>query len=366
MMRTATLVASVTLAGAWATPFAHTAEPVATVITASRLLDVKSGTYRTGQAIVIEGERITAVGALADLRHRAPTVIDLGAVTLMPGLIDCHSHLLSAMAGRLGAGEAIVLTVTGLGKSSRALLGAAMAREVLEAGFTTVRNVGHSGVDGDAALRGAIAAGWVPGPRMFAATRKITPIGGQAVEVRSEHGDSLIAQEFLPISGAVEARRAVREAQRDGADVIKVVVDDGTRALGADELQAIAEESHRAGMKVAAHATTVNGIQAAIDGGVDSIEHGDAATDAMLDAMKRKGIFLVLTRRTLEGIRDILLGAGGRRPAPSQQAAIDRQLTAYVAASRAFVERVVKSGVRVAFGSDMWDRYPARRAARQR
>lgn len=125
-----------------------------TLIRAGRLLDVKAGVYREDQGVLVENERIKEVGAFKELQARAPqdaVLLDLSRMTVLPGLIDCHSHLLDAMEARWEAGEAIILTLTRLGAAKRALLGAAMARETLGAGITTVRNVGHSGVNGDEA-----------------------------------------------------------------------------------------------------------------------------------------------------------------------------------------------------------------------
>ena len=205
-----------------------------TLIKAGRVLDVKAGIYLPNQAVLVAGDRIKDVGAFDAVKARAPqdaVIIDLGQATLLPGLIDCHGHLLCSMEGRwFPAGEAIVTAVTRLGPVKRALIGAANARDMLEAGFTAVRNVGHSGVNGDAALRDAIDEGLIPGPRIQAACRKLTPIGGQAVELRSGNSAAIIAEEFLTIGSVEEARRAVRQALADGADVIKVVVDDNNRS----------------------------------------------------------------------------------------------------------------------------------------
>jgi len=332
-----------------------------TLVRAGRLLDVRAGVYRDDQGVLLESDRIKEVGAFRDVQSRAPqdaVVLDLSRMTVLPGLIDCHSHLLDAMEGRWRAGEAIILTITQLGPARRALLGAAMARETLEAGITTVRNVGHSGVNGDAALRDAINAGWVPGPRVLAATRKLTPPGGQAVAIQSEGADAIIAQEFLTISGAEEARRAVREALAAGADVIKVVADDGTRILNADEMRAIVDEAHRVNIKVAVHATTRTGIRAAIEAGVDSIEHGDEATDDDFRAMHDKGIFLVPTLRTAETFRDIYLKAFPFTP--EELAGFEKAVKEFVDAGVSKVQRAAKAGVKIAAGSDMWQRYPGR------
>lgn len=332
-----------------------------TLIRAGRLLDVKAGVYRDDQGVLVENERIKEVGAFKELQVRAPkdaVLLDFSRMTVLPGLIDCHSHLLDAMEGRWEAGEAIILTLTRLGLAKRALLGAAMARETLEAGITTVRNVGHSGVNGDAALRDAVNAGWVPGPRILAATRKITPPGGQAVAIQSEGADALIAQEFLPISGPEEARRAVREALSAGADVIKVVVDDRKRILSSEEMKAIVDEAHRVGVKVAAHATSATGIKAAIDGGVDSIEHADEASDEQFKAMRDKGIFLVPTLWSAEILRDIYLKS--LVFTPEEQAGFEAAVKQWVERSNKKLQRALQAGVKIAAGSDMWMKYPGK------
>ena len=332
-----------------------------TLVRAGRLLDARAGVYLEDQGVLIEGERVKAVGAFKDVRSRArqdAALIDLSRMTVLPGLIDCHSHLLDAMEGRWRAGEAIILTITQLGPSRRALLGAAMAREMLEAGFTTVRNLGHSGVNGDAALRDAINAGWVVGPRILAATRKLTPPGGQAVAIQSEGAEAIIAQEFLTISGPEEARRAVREALAAGADVIKVVADDGARILNAAEMKAVVDEARRVKVKVAVHATTSDGVKAAIEAGVDSIEHGDEATDDDFRAMHDKGIFLAPTLRTAETFRDLYL-----KPfsfTPEEQAGFEQAVKEIIDAGVNKTQRAAKAGVKIAAGSDMWQRYPGK------
>lgn len=332
-----------------------------TLVRAGRLLDARAGVYLEDQGVLIEGERVKAVGAFKDVQSRArqdAALIDLSRMTVLPGLIDCHSHLLDAMEGRWRAGEAIILTITQLGPSRRALLGAAMAREMLEAGFTTVRNLGHSGVNGDAALRDAINAGWVVGPRILAATRKLTPPGGQAVAIQSEGAEAIIAQEFLTISGPEEARRAVREALAAGADVIKVVADDGARILNAAEMKAVVDEARRVKVKVAVHATTSDGVKAAIEAGVDSIEHGDEATDDDFRAMHDKGIFLAPTLRTAETFRDLYL-----KPfsfTPEEQAGFEQAVKEIIDAGVNKTQRAAKAGVKIAAGSDMWQRYPGK------
>ncbi|MCA1562137.1 MAG: amidohydrolase family protein [Acidobacteria bacterium] len=153
-----------------------------------------------------------------------------------------------------------------------------------------------------------------------------------------------------------EARRAVREALLAGADVIKVVVDDRKRVLDAAEVKAIVDEAHRVNVRIAAHATSDQAIQVAIQGGVDSVEHGDEATDATFQAMARYGVFLVATHWTAQTLRDIYLPSYRGTPQEAEAAAV----RGYLEKSRASLQRALKSGVRIVAGSDMWMRYPGK------
>ncbi|HSA93909.1 MAG TPA: amidohydrolase family protein [Terriglobales bacterium] len=361
MLRPIAILASVLVAASLAAQQSPSAPQPVTLIKAARILDVKAGTYLARGALLIEGEKIKEVGPLAELEKRTPKdaqVIDLGSATVLPGLIDCHAHLLISTEPTLGPGANIVLAVTELRPAERALVGARNAREALEAGVTSARIVGHSGVDADAALRDAINAGWLPGPRLQAAARKITPPGGQAVSVQAAVSDAVLAQEFLPISGVDEARRAVRQALYDGADLVKVVMDAGKRFMTPEEIKAVVEEAHRSRIKVAAHATTVTGIQAAIDAGVDSIEHGDEATDEQLRAMAAKGIFLVPTLRTEALFRQLY--ESSIVFTPQQRDGFEGFLKRWNEQSRAKMERAGKAGVKIASGTDMWHDFPGK------
>jgi imidazolonepropionase-like amidohydrolase len=322
------------------------------IIKANRVLDVRAGAYRTSQGIWIDAGRIRQVGAFDEVRAAAPkdvAVVDLGRAVALPGLIDCHAHLLDAMDPAGSSTDNLILTLARESPAKRALRGAAMAREILDAGFTTVRNVGHSGIDGDVALRDAIRSGWLPGPRVAAAARKIAPHGGQALPVQSSVIQTLIDQEFLTAVTPADGRRGVLENLRVGADVIKVVADDGSRIIDADTMKAIVDEAHRGGVRVAVHATTLPGIQAAILAGADSIEHGDAASDEQFQAMREKGIVLVPTLWP----REIL-------PVPRAMAMlpdIEAQKDNYVAGERTKLDRARRAGVKIAFGSDNWFSY---------
>jgi imidazolonepropionase-like amidohydrolase len=330
------------------------------LIKAGRLVDVRSGSLLTDQAILIEGERIKEVGAASTIARHAPAdtrVIDLSRATVLPGLIDCHTHLLSIWDGRLDTDEAGILTIAQMSMAARALMGAAMAREDLEAGITTVRDLGLSGMNGDVALRNAINTGWVQGPRILASTRKLTPTGGQ-LNAQSVLSKELVEQEFAVVNGAAEARRAVREATYAGADVIKAVIDAGPRVLTLEEMKAIVDEAHRSKIKVAVHATTELGTRTAVEAGADSIEHATIISDQTLQMMKERGIFLVPTDFTAATIRTIVLTP--RNPSPEELADLEAFLKGYAETVPQRLRRAMKIGVKIAAGSDMLFKFPGK------
>lgn len=332
--------------------------PQPVLIEAGRLLDVRSGTYLEHPGILTEGDRIAEIGDFARVRDHAPKnalAIDLRNATVLPGLIDCHAHLLAAMEFR-HLSEALTIVLSQMSPSTRALLGARNAREDLEAGITTVRIVGHSGINGDAALRDAIHAGWIPGPRILAATRKLAPPGGQDLPLHSTVASQVTDQEFRIIAGTDDARRAVREALHEGADVIKVVIGDKPPRLGIDEVRAIADEAHRSKIKVAVHASTAEAIEIAIQAGVDSIEHGEEASDQQLTQMRDKGIFLDATEWTwaaLFGPYDKIF-----KLTPEDQADFKAYFKSYSEKSLRRLQSAMRLGVKITAGSDMWFQYP--------
>jgi imidazolonepropionase-like amidohydrolase len=340
------------VAAAVATLAVPRAQPAAArpmLIRAGRAVDVRAGAYQADQGIWIEDGRIRQIGGFEAVRASAPgdiAVVNLGRATVLPGLIDCHTHLLAAMDPAGSPADNLILTLAKEAPATRALRGAKMAREMLEAGFTTVRNVGHSGIDGDVALRDAIRSGWLPGPRIVAAARKIAPLGGQALPVQASVAPALVDQEFLPVVAPDDGRRAVVENLRAGADLIKVVADDPPRAIHEETMKAIVDEAHRARIKVAVHATTRSGIEAAIAAGADSIEHADEASDEQFQAMHQKGIVFVPTVWP----RSILPVPRSLAALPNIDALVDR----FIAGERAKLDRARKAGVAIAFGSDNW------------
>jgi imidazolonepropionase-like amidohydrolase len=361
MPRKTTVLMLLTLSSVFACAQTTESQARSILLKADRMLDVRSGKYVANAGVLVENDKIKEAGPLTEVQAHAPKaaqIIDVGTATLLPGLVDCHAHLLTSGTSILPQ-ETILNATAGMSPTARVLLGAHNARDDLEAGFTTVRVVGHSGIDGDVALRDAIARGWLVGPRIQAAARKLAPPGGQALHLNPAIADQIIDQEFLQVGSADEARRAVREDLLYGADLIKVVADADNRFITPEEMKAIVEEAHRAKVKVAVHATTVTGIQAAVDAGVDSIEHGNDITDEQLKTMREKGIFLDITELLFGGRLRAMIEKRQVLPAQLQQG-----LKAYeqMEAKRtpARIARILKSGVKFTTGSDMWFDYPGK------
>lgn len=327
--------------------FAQTPKRVA--VRAARLLDVKSGNYIKNAVVLVEDGRITDVGENLSLPANTET-IDLGSATLLPGLIDAHTHLLQNYDSKIGGDDPnMILTVTQLGTTRRALLGAAMGREMLEAGFTTVRDVGNSGINGDVALRDAIRSSWVVGPRIYASTRALSAAGGQFGQMSAEV-QKLVEQEYVVINNVDEARRAVRQAFYDGADCIKVIVNTGPRVLSLEEMKAIVEEAHRVNKKVAAHAIGDLATRIAAEAGVDSIEHAYTIPDDALKMMAEKKIFLVPTDYTAEF--NLAFYNFSADTSPEEIKSTTEGVNRFVKATQERLARAVTFGVRIAAGSD--------------
>jgi imidazolonepropionase-like amidohydrolase len=344
------------------------AAAVMTLVTSARLLNPRTGQMLAPAGVLIEDDKIKEVGAPAHLQAKLPSgskIIDLGSETLLPGLIDSHTHLLldvvvspEAESTRRYNGDfaPAVLLASIESPSKRVLLGARLAHEDLESGFTTVRNVGHSGIDGDVALRDAIQAGDVSGPRILASGRKLI---GRAAYVRGLNAalaPAILAQDFLEIAGSDGARNAVRTNVSYNVDLIKVSLDENVTVA---ELTAVVEEAHRQHLRVAVHAIEAADIQTAIDAGVDSIEHGNRVSDPQLKQIRDKGIFLDITPTFYDGLwtelrdRTIVMSADSR----AENVASDNRARQNAAAR---VQRVLKSGVKFAAGSDMCWFYPGK------
>ena len=274
-----------------------------TLIRPGKLLDVKKGKTLAGQVIVVEGDRITGVGSAAEIKPSSGDgVIDLPSATVLPGLIDAHTHLTSNP--QFGY-EALAISVP-----RSALIGAHNARITLEAGFTTVRNVGADGYS-DVALRDAINAGDVRGPRML--------VSGPPLGITGGHCDNdLLPYEYHAIGdgvadGVEQVQHKVREVIKYGADLIKVCATGGVLSKGDDpnasqytleELKAIVADAHRLGRKVAAHAHGTQGVIWVSEAGVDSVEHGHLMNDEAIATLKKNRTYLVPTLYLMDWNRE--------------------------------------------------------------
>jgi len=340
---------------------------VQTLVRAGRMLDPRTGQVLSPAAVLIENGKIKEVGSPTQVQAHAPGVktIDLGSSTLLPGLIDSHTHLLldiivppEAEIARHFNGEfapGLLLAVVE-SPTKRVLLGAQLAREDLESGFTTIRNLGHSGIDGDAALRDAINAGRVPGPRILASGRKVIALDSYLQSLNPAVAQAIVEQEFLMIDSPERARQAVLQNVFYNVDLIKVTVGDAISPL---ELTAMVEEAHREHLKVAAHAVDIASIQTAIEAGADSIEHGNKVSDEQLKQMRDKGIFLDLTPTWYGNFfmkitePSIVMSSAFHSSNASSDARVQKQYDE-------LVPRVLKSGVKFAAGSDMCWFYPGK------
>ncbi len=323
------------------------AAPPATrvIVHAGKFLDVRSGKTLSDQAIVIEGDKIVSVGAFAQAsRSAGDRVIDLPGATVLPGLTDAHTHL-------TGNPQDVGYQELGISIPRSALTGAHNARLTLEAGFTTVRNVGAAGYS-DVALRDAINAGDVPGPHMLVSGPPLGITGGHCDEnlLPSEYH---VAAEGVA-DGVESVQHKVRETIKYGADLIKICATGGVLSHGdnpqasqytLEEMKAIVADAHRLGRKVAAHAHGAQGILWASEAGVDSIEHGSYIDDAGIAEMKKNGTYLVPTLY----LADWFLANADRLHVPPEMIAKGREV---MPAARKNIAHAFASGVKVAFGTD--------------
>ena len=274
--------------------------PTRTVIHAGNVLDVRTGKLTPNQTIVVENGKIVSIGAGGN--DASATVIDLSDKTVLPGLIDAHTHL--TMNPSFG------YETLGISVPREALIGAKNAKTTLEAGFTTVRNVGASGY-ADVALRDAINAGDVPGPRMLVSGPPLGITGGHC-------DDDLLPFDFHATAdgvadGVENVQHKTREVIKYGADVIKICATGGVLSKGDDpnaaqftleEMKAIVADAHRLGRKVAAHAHGAQGVIWASEAGVDSVEHGHLMNDEAIATLKKNGTYLVPTLYLIDWQRE--------------------------------------------------------------
>ena len=278
-----------------------------TVLRAARLIDGTGAATVNGAAIVVTGDRIVAVGPAASVAAPAGArVIDLGDVTLLPGFIDAHTHIIGRTLGDPMADLAVVKDYASYG----AIAGVANARNTLMAGFTTIRVLGAANFD-DMALRQAVEDGRVPGPRMENAGHAIGITGGHCDENGFRPGLLKLGPEDGVADGPDQIRSAVRYQVKGGADVIKTCATGGVLsegdAVGAtqytyEEMKALVDEATQLGRKVAAHAHGTEGIKIAVRAGVKSIEHGSFLDEEGARMMAQRGTYLVPTLMAGEAV----------------------------------------------------------------
>jgi imidazolonepropionase-like amidohydrolase len=313
------------------------------VIRAGHLLDVKSGKMLSDQAIVIEGDNIVGVGPASATPAADATTINLPNATVLPGLIDAHTHLTF--------NPSFGYETLGISIPREALIGAHNARVTLEAGFTTVRNVGARGYS-DVALRDAINAGDVPGPRML--------VSGPALSITGGHCDNdLLPYEYHATSDGVadgieNVQHKTREIIKYGADLIKVCATGGVLSKGDDpnasqytleEMKAIVADAHRLGRKVAAHAHGAQGVIWASEAGVDSVEHGHLMNDAAIATLKKNGTYLVPTLYLIDWQREN--AAKANLPDYTRH---KMQIVSEAAKTNA--KKAIEAGVKIGLGTD--------------
>jgi imidazolonepropionase-like amidohydrolase len=334
-------VASLACAAEQAPP--HLAHVIA--VRAGKLVDVVAGKVLTDQTILISGERITAVGPAASTAIPAGAeLVDLSGATVLPGLVDAHVHL---------TGDPTLHGYKSLGVSDirAAMYGAHAARVTLQAGFTTVRNVGAGGF-GDVALRDAIDEGELEGPRMR--------VAGYAIGIRGGHCDNnLLPADYHYTENGVadgpwQARAKVREMAKYGADTIKICASGGVLSKGdeagaqqltLEEMRAIVEEAHKLGRKVAAHAHGASSIHDAILAGVDSVEHGSLIDDEGIRLAREKGTYLVM-----DIYNDDYILQEGARAGMLPESLEKEKLVGQI--QRDNFRKAWRAGVKMAFGTD--------------
>ena len=321
-----------------------------TVVKAGSLLDVKSGEVRRNQLIVVRGKRIESVSDAASARIPAgASVIDISRGTVLPGLIDSHTHIF--LQGEDPAEGGYDANILQQGIALRAARATVAVRRALEQGFTSLRDLETEGAGyGDMEIKQAIEAGYIPGPRLFVSTRAISTTGGYNLEGYAP--ELTMPKGAQIVDGPVEARKAAREQLEHGADWIKVYMTHRSwtgkngelvsqPTLTVEELKAIVDEAHGWQRKVACHAYSGIGLRRALDGGCDSIEHGLDLDDAAVAQMLKQGTWYCPTLAVY-----YMDWAPENTPAGQR----DRKRASVHGPS---FQKAMKAGVKIVFGTDM-------------
>lgn len=313
-------------------------------VTADRMIDVATGARIDQPQVIITDGRIASVGRRGDALPAGASSLDLPGVTLVPGLIDMHVHITSSPL--YGGYNSLLFT-----DSFWPVIGVAHAKSTLEAGFTTIRNVGSEGY-GDVGLKQAIEEGFVPGPRIVPAAYAIGATGGHCDS--TFFPPSMNEQSPAVIDSPDEARRMVRKMRKYGAEVIKICATGGVFSRGSSpgaqqmtlaEMQAVVEEAHAAGMKVAAHAHGASGIRQALEAGVDTIEHVSLVDDEGIRLAVRKGAWFSMDIYNT----DYTQAEGAKNGVLEENLQKDRDIGLI---QRQNFQKALKAGVRMVYGTD--------------
>jgi imidazolonepropionase-like amidohydrolase len=307
-------------------------------IRAGHVVHPSTGTSSEGQVIVIEGRTIVAVGADLDVSS-VDEVIDLSGSWVLPGLMDAHVHLTWDVPSDLSSAISRAALYLTQSNAFRALQGAKNARDVLNVGFTTVKDVGNDGNYVAVDLRRAIDIGWVEGPTIIATGKIIAPFGGQRSGISPDQ-PRVWEFEYVDADTPDEVRRAVRRNIYYGADAIKLVADQGAYYYTEEEIRAAVEEAERAGRTVAVHVGGGDAARNVIMGGAHSVEHGFSLDDELLRLMLERGTFLVGTDFPLEHLQAMGSFFDDARARELSREIIDR------------LRRAHEIGVKMAFGTD--------------
>ena len=327
-----------------------------TAIQCGKLLDVRTGEILEHRVILLSGNTITSVADARLVKYRADTTINLTDYFVLPGLIDCHTHVL--LQGDITSDDYAVQLL----KESipyRTLRASRSARIALEGGFTTIRDLETEGaLYADVDVKKAINNNVIPGPRMYVATRSINTVGHYPLSPKEYSWELDLPKGVQEINGADEARRAVREQIAHGADWIKIYADRGYRRLAdgsyrslpnftTEEITALADETIRSGKKLAAHAVTRDGILAAVNAGASTIEHGFGMDDECIQLMVQKGVYWCPTIYVCDYV------AEGRAKEGSP---INKY---FMETLPAVFKKAMKAGIKIAYGTDIggysWD-----------
>ncbi|MGB3800309.1 MAG: amidohydrolase family protein [Lewinella sp.] len=313
------------------------------LIHAGRLFDADNGTFLEDRFVFVENDRIQQVTEADEDPHPDYKRIDLSNATVTPGLIDAHTHLLFMQLYGTGMEEDIIEHTD----HERLLRGAQRARTWLEAGVTTVRDLGNSGTYLDIPFRKALQEGWVEGPRFYASGPIISPPGGQFDPLPPYH-EAIVKKEYAIVRTVEEARREVNDHAEAGVDVIKIcATNDHGLTLSLEEMTAMVEEARRHDLPVTAHATYDDVIRDAVRAGVDGIEHGYSVDEETLRMMADSGVYLVPTDGSVEGFTHIF-------QADPEATVYEDNLRNWVESSQDRLRRAIAAGVEIVWGSDMY------------